>query len=81
MSDTVTDAEVRAIRRPAEPTSDPLVDLTNEVHSLKGDMAEMEDRLIERMDARFTKLHDRISGVEEHMDERFDDLEKLIRGS
>lgn len=36
------------VRRPAEPTGDPAVD--NAVHSLKADLAEMEDRLVKRFD-------------------------------
>ena len=67
----------RSIRRPAKSTGDPLVDLTNEVHGLKTDMAEMEDRLIEHMDERFDAVDVDLQQITERFNEVDSDLKAI----
>lgn len=57
-----TTRERTSVRRPAEPTGDAGVD--NAIHSLKTDMAEMEERLVEHMDERFDKVDERLDGID-----------------
>lgn len=62
MTDTM---ERQNIRRPAEPTGDSAVD--NALHSLKADMADMEDRLIEHMDERFDAVDNDLRAIKDHL--------------
>ena len=62
MTDTM---ERQNIRRPAEPTGDSAVD--NALHSLKADMADMEDRLIEHMDERFDAVDSDLRAIKDHL--------------
>ena len=50
------------VRRPAEPTGDASVD--NAIHSIKADLMDTEDRLIEHMDERFDKVGERLDAVD-----------------
>ncbi|MDE0657333.1 MAG: hypothetical protein OXH58_12205 [Acidimicrobiaceae bacterium] len=63
---TTATEPVRNIRRPAEPTGDRLID--NAIHSIKADLMDMEDRLIERMDERFDKVDERFDGIDGRLD-------------
>ena len=73
MPSTDTD---RSVRRPAEPSGIASVD--NAIHSIKADLMDMEDRLIERMDDRFDKVDRRIDKLEVTVGERFDSVEGRI---
>ena len=53
------------IRRPVEPTGDQAVD--NALHSLKADMADMEDRLIEHVDERFDAVDKDLKAIKNHL--------------
>lgn len=55
----VDETDQRNVRRPFEPTGDPRVD--NALHSVKADIADLNDDLVER-----------IGDLEDHMNERFD---------
>ena len=48
-------------------TSDRYVELKNEIHGVKGDLAEMEDRLVEHMDKRFDALAEDLKAIKDHL--------------
>ena len=64
VTDTRTQ-ERQNIRRPAESTGDAAVD--NAVHSIKADLMDMEDRLVERMDKRFDKVDADLKAIKRHL--------------
>ncbi|MDE0492467.1 MAG: hypothetical protein F4Y12_08805 [Acidimicrobiaceae bacterium] len=68
---TATDP-VRSVRRPAEPTGDRLID--NAIHSIKTDIMDTEDRLIERMDERFDSVDTDLQAIKAKLDKVVDHL-------
>lgn len=58
----VDETDQRNVRRPFQPTGDPRVD--NAFHSIKADIADLSDDLVEHMDDLEGRMVERFDGVD-----------------